>query len=298
MARLIGGIDVSGYNTCVHPEDFFADWKGYYRHAHERRSAILGRGSHELGIRYGRHPRQILNVFWREGVVDAPLVVYFHGGGWREGHPDFYDHLAAPWVEAGAVFVSCGYRTLPGVDLDAVIDDASAALSWCALNAAQFGADPHRITVCGHSAGGHLAAMVTLTDRRPVLAPADATVVGGVYMSAPLNLIEDVMPNDPVAAHRLSPVTQVTGVPAAIVLSFAFPEPNKKSEPQDYDRRHARALSAVLEARDAPHTTVSLGRLDHVGTCLAFADTASPLLAAVQHVVFGARRMNQAVPIA
>lgn len=289
MSNFIGDIDVSTYNTCRHPEDFYADWSGYYRRAFRWRSRVLDNFPHELGVQYGDHPHQIMNVFW-PGAADAPVVLYFHGGGWREGHPNFYDHLAEPWVAAGAVFVSCGYRAAAEVDISTEVDDAAQALTHLARDVRRFGGDPHRITVSGHSAGGHLAAMVTLTGRGPSLDPREAAVAGGIYMSSPLNLIEDVMPDDPETAHALSPAIQATKAPPSVVLSFASPEPNKKGEAQDYDRRHAQALSAALDRLEAPHTIVSLGHLDHVATAMAFADVTSPLYAAAYRTVFGAVR--------
>lgn len=107
------------------------------------------------------------------------MIVYFHGGRWREGHPDFYDQLAEPWVAAGAAFVSCGYRLEPEHTIADSVDDAVAAVAWVTARAEQFGADPARVVVGGHSAGGQLTAMVTMTDA----GPGPGTLAGAICMS-------------------------------------------------------------------------------------------------------------------
>lgn len=293
--------DTSGFNTCVNPDVYLADWKGYYGRALGWRSEVMERYPHHLGIRYGPHPRQLMNVYWPAGAADAPTLLYFHGGGWREGHPDFYDHLAAPWVEAGAVFVSCGYRVGPERDIVAAVGDAAMAVTWWAENCRQFGADPQRITVGGHSAGGHLAAMVTLTDYAPSLVSAAGRVGGGIYMSAPLSIVEEPhlwdglsrgneMPDDATAALRLSPSRQVTRAPDGVVIAFGSPEPNMDGMPLDLFSCRGRELSSVLDTKEIAHSVVSLGHIDHVGTAQALGDPDGALFAAARQVVFASHR--------
>lgn len=277
--------DPSAFYTCQNPDAFHADWQGYYSWATAQRSAVIATYPHDLALAYGEHPSQVMNVYRPDGAIDAHVVLYFHGGRWREGHPDFYDHLASPWVEAGAVFVSCGYRLAPEHDISSAVDDAAQALAWWTQNAGRFGADPHRITVSGHSAGGHLAAMVSLTDRAPDLGE-NGTVVGGVYMSAPLDLIDE-LPDDEPTAVRLSPARQVTRAPERTVISFGSPEPNHKALPAEFFAHQAQTLMHALDEAGIAYTAVSLGGLDHVGTARAFADPASALFSASRHVVFG-----------
>jgi acetyl esterase len=95
-----------------------------------------------------------------------PLLVYFHGGGWTIGSLDTHDgpcrFLA---THTGAAVVSVDYRLAPEHPFPAAVDDALAAFRWAAASAAELGADPARIGVIGDSAGGNLAAAVSLLAR-------------------------------------------------------------------------------------------------------------------------------------
>jgi len=99
-------------------------------------------------------------------AAPGPLLVYYHGGGWVIGDLDTHDDacrfLAA---RAGVRVLSATYRLSPERPFPAPVDDAIAAFEWAAANAAELGADPARIAVGGDSAGGNLAAVVSMLAR-------------------------------------------------------------------------------------------------------------------------------------
>jgi acetyl esterase/lipase len=91
----------------------------------------------------------------------APIVVYFHGGGWLLGSIASHDGICRALANAaGAVVVNVGYRRAPEARFPAAVDDALDATRWAHANAEELGADPARLAVAGDSAGGNLAAVV------------------------------------------------------------------------------------------------------------------------------------------
>ncbi|CAM3312603.1 alpha/beta hydrolase [Kibdelosporangium persicum] len=93
-------------------------------------------------------------------------IVWMHGGGWVMGDLDTEHPGAARIATAsGAVVISVGYRQAPENPFPAALDDVYAVLTWTAENATELGIDPERIAVAGHSAGGNLAAAVSLRAR-------------------------------------------------------------------------------------------------------------------------------------
>jgi acetyl esterase/lipase len=102
------------------------------------------------------------------GPDEAPLaaIVYFHGGGFVTGSVDIFDDLTRTLANAtSSIVVSVDYRLAPAHPYPAAVDDAYAALEWVAENAGTLGADPARVSVGGDSAGGNLAAVVSLRAR-------------------------------------------------------------------------------------------------------------------------------------
>ncbi len=107
-----------------------------------------------------------IRVYRPEGAGTLPVLVFFHGGGWVIGSLDTHDPSCRTLArDAGCVVVSVDYRLAPEHRYPSAADDCYAAACWVAEHAGELGVDPARLAVGGDSAGGNLAAAVTLMAR-------------------------------------------------------------------------------------------------------------------------------------
>ena len=109
--------------------------------------------------------RQSLDVYAPTSGGEHPIVVWIHGGGWRQGDKQAVQRKPKAFVERGLVFVSINYRFVPQVTVKEMTGDVAKAIRWARDHARDFGGDPNRIFVMGHSAGAHLAALVCTDER-------------------------------------------------------------------------------------------------------------------------------------
>ncbi|MFT5350639.1 MAG: acetyl esterase/lipase [Planctomycetota bacterium] len=103
-----------------------------------------------------------LDIYMPEGAETVPVIVFFHGGALRMGSKADAKVVASRFVPKGIAVVSVNYRLSPGVMHPAHIEDAAAATAWVIKNIRQYGGDPDKVYVAGHSAGAYLAALLVL----------------------------------------------------------------------------------------------------------------------------------------
>lgn len=116
-------------------------------------------------VRYGDQDRQVLDIYSASGAKNRPVVFWIHGGGWVTGDKSDVQHKPRVFVEKGFVFVSTNYRLLPAVDMGTIVRDVARSLRWVHEHIAEYGGDPSRILVMGHSAGAQLAALLCTDER-------------------------------------------------------------------------------------------------------------------------------------
>ncbi len=109
--------------------------------------------------------RQTLDVYAPENAKDLPVVFWIHGGGWQGGDKMSAHAKPKAFVGKGYVFVSTNYRLLPDVDMETIVRDVAKSIHWVHDHIAEYGGDPKRLVVMGHSAGAQLAALIC-TDVR------------------------------------------------------------------------------------------------------------------------------------
>lgn len=105
--------------------------------------------------------RQQLDVYSSSrSTSKCPVLIFIHGGSWNSGKKDTYKFFGKGFAKKGVVTVILNYRLSPKADYRDMADDCAAALKWVTENISNYGGDPTRIFISGHSAGGHLAALV------------------------------------------------------------------------------------------------------------------------------------------
>jgi len=109
--------------------------------------------------------RQVLDVYSPSGAKNLPVVFWIHGGGWQTGDKSSVQLKPQVFVEKGFVFVATNYRLLPNVEMGTINRDVATSLGWVYKHIAEYGGDPKRIFVMGHSAGAQLAALICTDDR-------------------------------------------------------------------------------------------------------------------------------------
>lgn len=123
----------------------------------------------ELDVRYGGGPSEHLDIFPAQ-QPDAPVLFFIHGGWWRSLDKRDHSYIAPPFTRAGACVVVPNYALCPTVTIPQIVMQMVSALAWTWRHIGKHGGDRNRITVAGHSAGGHLAAMM-LSCVWPAFAP-------------------------------------------------------------------------------------------------------------------------------
>lgn len=144
-----------------------------------------------LDIRYGEGARQLLDVYTC-GDPSAPTLVYFHGGYWKSGDKSIYSFLAEPFVDASVNVVIVGYDLCPEVTLTQICEQAREAIAAIYNEHAELGINPDRVTVMGHSAGGHLTQIMIATDWSSYQKDLPAQLIKSAIAISPISYLEPI----------------------------------------------------------------------------------------------------------
>jgi acetyl esterase/lipase len=120
-----------------------------------------------VDIKYGNEPRQQLDIYTPLTPASGklPVIVFLYGGSWSRGSKNQYMFIAEYLAPRGYIIAIPDYRVYPDVKFPAFVEDSAAALAWVQQNIAGYGGDPDAVFLMGHSAGAHIAAMLTLDER-------------------------------------------------------------------------------------------------------------------------------------
>jgi arylformamidase len=169
-----------------------------------RSAATRVRVPMQADIAYGDAPAEKVDLFFPAGAsTSRPVHIFIHGGYWRAFSKSDYSLVAETVVGSGAIAVIVDYALMPSVRMAALVDQVRRAKQWVLDNIAQYGGNPERLTISGHSAGGHLATMLFQHEHGPSQVRS-ALLLGGLYDLKPLQKSflkgEIGLTNDEVAA--------------------------------------------------------------------------------------------------
>ena len=182
-----------------------------------------------LDVRYGANPKETLDLFVPAKPARGTFV-FIHGGYWRA--LDKADHLfvAGPFVDRGYAVAVINYDLCPDVGIATIVDECRRAVAWVVNEGHRHGANAEALVVGGHSAGGHLAAMMLAT-------PADAFGVGRHPVTAGVSVsgVHDLRPLtrfsynsdfrlDDAEAARLSPALHAPATSAPLLVAVGADE--------------------------------------------------------------------------
>jgi len=236
---------------------------------------FLARGAWTMSTdRYSAADRGGIDIYTPTRAVHAPVIVFFYGGNWQSGDKESYRFVAASLASRGFVTVVPDYRVYPEARFAEFLQDGAQAVAWTKLNIERFGGNPDRVFLMGHSAGAHIAAMLTLdgswlakvglNSRRDI---AGLIGVSGPYDFLPLHdkTLEAIFAGGELA--RTQPISFVTGnEPPALLVTGR--------QDMIVDPGNTSRLAKRLRAKGDDVTEIEYPSIGHLAIIGAF----SPLL--------------------
>ncbi|MDR3635543.1 MAG: alpha/beta hydrolase [Isosphaeraceae bacterium] len=246
------------------------------------------------------HERQVLDVYSPPQAKNLPVVFWIHGGGWQMGDKTSVQIKPQAFVDKGFVFVSTNYRLLPQVDMGTIVGDIAKSIHWVHDHVAEYGGDPERLFIMGHSAGAQLAALICTDDRylkaeglSLAMIKGCVPVDGDTYdVPAIIETAEtrrrvhgqpqakfghrEKFGNDPAKHRDFSAVTHVAkdkGIPPFLIMHVAdHPDTSAQAQRLASVLKSAGVPVKVFGAQESSHNRINaeLGRPDDPGTKALF----------------------------
>ncbi len=214
--------------------------------------------------------KNCLDLYLPKDEKDFPVLVFVHGGAWVIGDRKQYGFVGETFARNGVGTAVISYRLSPKVQHPAHIQDVARAVAWVKKNVGKYGGDPQKLFVSGHSAGGHLTALLATDDsylKAEGLSLGDirgAIPMSGVYLITPGFLAAPIFGKDADAIKKASPVENVHGGHPPMLIVYAdkdFPGCGRLSERLCNLLKEAKCEADVLEVKDRTHITL-VGHLD------------------------------------
>ena len=175
------------------------------------------------------NPRHTLDIFSPKDLKNRPVVIFVHGGGWIFGDKNMFGYHRSVGLflaRHGVVTINVNYRLSPEVQHPGHVEDVARAYAWVRRNIATYGGDPDRILLCGHSAGGHIVALLGTDDRYLTnpkfgLGPRDRAALRGVIAISGVYRVPTPEESARILANVVGNIPTPRDSTAAIVLRLA-----------------------------------------------------------------------------
>ncbi|MGI9420173.1 MAG: alpha/beta hydrolase [Geminicoccaceae bacterium] len=225
----------------------------------------------ERDVAYGEAARHKLDIYVPEDMTDgADVAVFFYGGRWAYGSKADYLFVGQALAAKGVVTVIVDYRLYPDVRFPGFIEDGAKAVGWVRRHVADHGGDPERIYLIGHSAGAHIAAMLSLDPRFLLAEGVDAeALLGLVGLAGPYDFL-------PISDPVVKEVFAVDDLEATQPIAHASKRaPRALFLTGDDDEtvlpRNSTRLAKAIEQAGGDADVKIYKRIGHVGIALALA---------------------------
>lgn len=256
-------------------------WAPNMEQLRTRRELASARARAALGeprrFSYGPTAIETLDLFPAKRTP-APVHVFIHGGAWRAGSARDYSFPAEMMVAAGVHYVALDFVSVldVGGDLAVLADQVRRAVAWVWRNAAEFGGDPDRLYVSGHSSGGHLASVVLTTDWAEYGVP-DTIIKAGAFISGmydlkPVRLSarSSYVTITDATEERLSAIRRLDRLKAPLIVGYGTLE-----SPEF--QRQGRDFAAAIAAAGKPVETIVAEQYNHFEMAELFGHPYAPI---------------------
>lgn len=275
------GLDRAALDKSYNARESVADFENTYLPGFSEDSLRARRANPgPRNVPYGPHRDQVLDIFPAK-QHGAPVHLFIHGGYWRMLTKDENSFVAEALTPMGATVMVNTYSLTPDVHLDVIVRQCRAFVVWAYKNAHRYGADNRRIYISGHSAGGHLAAMMLSTDwQADYNLPPDivkgVTAISGLYDLAPLQkaFTNEWLQLSDMAAERNSPIHHKPPYACPVIVAWG------EDDPEGFHWQGDAYLAKLKEWRMDTERLVLKGR-DHFAACNEYMDPKAPLTQAV-----------------
>jgi arylformamidase len=254
-----------------HPQ-WFARWSA-------ESAAARSRLDSRLDVRYGSGPKQTLDLFPAESPRGA--LLFIHGGYWRALDKGDHSFVAPAFVDQGVGVVVINYDLCPNVSIAHIVEECRQAVAWLWREGRSQGVPVERLFIAGHSAGGHLVAMLYATDWRRYGVPVDA-IRGGLSISGVFDLEPLIQVSfnadlklDNGKARAMSPIHCTAEVRAPLLLAVG------SGETSEFSRQSWLLWERWPECRPATaHSPLFIADRHHYSVMSELGDRKSELTAA------------------